>query len=157
MNRYLWESQAPPMQEFAKKGSMVDDHSGNLNKEMLSWQILGKTNTNSNQEDNAEHSEMNDVLQNTHKVLSVRPTKGLNFDDIQMSPNTSPTKYNELNRVSFAGVGKSPPSEIFPSNFRLRGSVEKNKLLSLKSFLRPSKLIENSPENRARLSFGRNG
>lgn len=154
MNHYLWESQTAPMQEFAKKGNMIDDHSENLNKEMLSWQILGKTNTNLNQEDNAKHSEMNEVLQNAHKVLYVRPTKGLNFDNIQMSPNTLPTKYNELNRVSFAGVGKSPPSEIFPSTFRLRGSMEKNKSLSLKSFLRPSKLIEDSPENRARLSFG---
>lgn len=155
MNHYLWASQTAPMQEFAKKGNMVEGNAEKLNKEMLSWQILGKTNTKLNQETDVDHSEANEVLQNAHKVLSpVTPTKGPNFDDLQRSPNISPTKYNELNRVSFAGVGQSPPSDIFPPNLRLRGSVEKNKLLSLKSFLRPSKFIEDSPENRARLSFG---
>ncbi|KAL9983267.1 hypothetical protein ACROYT_G005413 [Oculina patagonica] len=152
MNRYLWASQTAPTQEFAKKGNMIEGHGENLNNEMLSWQILGKTNTKLNQENDVDHSEANQILQNAHKVLS--PTKGRNFKDLQRSPNISPTKYNELNPVSFAGVGQSPPSEIFPPSLRLRGSVEKNKLLSLKSFLRPSKFIEDSPENRARLSFG---
>ena len=155
MNRYLWENQRAPMQEFAKKGNMIEGHGEDLNKEMLSWQILGKTNTKLNEEDDGHHGEVNEVLETAHKGLSsVRPTKGRYFDDLQRSHNISPTKYNELNRVSFAGVGQSPPSEIFPPNLRLRQNVEKNKLLSLKSFLRPSKFIEDSPENRARLSIG---
>lgn len=152
MNRFLWASQTTPMQEFAKKGNMIEGHGEtDSNKGMLSWQILGKTNTKLNQENDGN---ANDVLQDAHNVLSsARPTRGRNFDDLQRSSSMSPTKYNELNRVSFAGIGQSPPSEIFPPDLRLRESVEKNKLLSLKSFLKPSKLIEDSPENRARLIF----
>lgn len=161
MNRYLWASQsAMPTQEFAAKKENMNGGSDNIpSKEMLGWQILGKTNEKLNQEE-MEHSEANDILQNEHKVLSsVRPTIGRALNGLFIVPTSVhdlsqmvPTKYNELSRVSFAGVGKSPPSELFPSNFRLRQNVEKNKLLSLKSFLRPSKFIEDSPVSRGRLS-----
>ena len=140
MNHYLWETQTAPMQEFAKKENMIEGHGeSGSNSGMLSWQILGKTNNN---------GIANGVLR------SARPTKGRNFDDIRRGSSMSPTKYNELNRVSFAGIGQSPPSDIFPPGLNLRESVEKNKLLSLKSFLRPSKFTEGSPENRASLIFG---
>lgn len=148
MNHFL--SQTAPMQEFAKKESMIKNHDDDINKEMLSWQILGKTNTKL--DDRWYHNDANEVLQEANRVLSsVRPTRGHTLNDLNQ---ISPTKYNELNRVSFAGVGQSPPSDIFPPSLRLRGSVENNKLLSLKSFLRPSKFIEDSPVNRGRLSFG---
>ena len=151
MNHYLWETQTAPMQEFAKKGSMIEGHGENTdsNSGILSWQILGKTNNKLNQENDGT---TNGILQDAHNILSsARPTKGRNFDDMQRSSNMSPTKYNELNRVSFAGIGQSPPSNIFPPGLNVRESVEKNKMLSLKSFLRPAKFIEDSPENRARL------
>ena len=149
MNRYLWETQTAPMQGFAKKENMIEGHGeANSNNAMLSWQILGKTNNKLNQENDGT---TNGVLQDAHNVLSsVRPTKGHDFDDMQRGSSMSPTKYNELNRVSFAGIGQSPPSDIFPPGL----NVEKNKLLSLKSFLRPSKFIEGSPANRASLIFG---
>ena len=148
MNQYLWETQTTPMQEFAKKGNMIEGHGEtDLNNGMLSWQILGKTNNKLNQENDGNAN-------GVHFLPSVRPTKGHKFDDMQRSSNMSPTKYNELNRVSFAGIGQSPPSDIFPPGLKLRESVEKNKMSSLKSFLRPSKFIEDSPENRARLIFG---
>lgn len=153
MNHYLWETQTAPMQEFAKKGNMIEGHGETgSNNEILSWQILGKTNNKLNQENDGT---ANGVLQDAYNVpASARPTKGRNFDDMQRSSSMSPTKYNELNRVSFAGIGQSPPSDIFPPGLKLRESEEKNKMLSLKSFLRPSKFIEGSPENRARLIFG---
>lgn len=158
MNRYLWTSQTAPAEEFSKKGNMIKGYDDSMKKDMLSWQILGKTNAKLNQDD-WDHNEI--VLKQTQNDLPyVSPTRGRNFDEDYGRPTAmhgfkpiSPTKYNELNRVSFAGVGQSPPPEIFPPSLRLREGEEKNKL-SLKSFLRPSKFIEDSPENRARLSFG---
>ena len=153
MNHYLWETQTAPTQEFAKKENMIEGQGEtNSNNGMLSWQILGKTNNKFNQENDGN---ANGVHQDAHNVLpSLRPTKGRNFDDMQRSSSMSPTKYNELNRVSFAEIGQSPPPDILPPGLKLRESVEKNKMFSLKSFLRPSKIIEDSPENRARLMFG---
>ena len=153
MNHYLWETQTAPVQEFAEKENMIEGHGETgSNNGMLSWQILGKTNNKLNQENDGT---ANGVLQDTHNILSsARTTKGRNVDDMQRGSSMSPTKYNELNRVSFAGIGQSPPSDIFPNGLNVRESVERNKLLSLKSFLRPSKFIEGSPENRASLIFG---
>ena len=153
MNHYLWETQTAPTQEFVKKGNTIESHGEtSSNNEILSWQILGKTNNKLNQENDGT---ANGVLQDAHYVpSSARPTKVRDFDDMQRSSSMSPTKYNQLNGVSFAGIGQSPPSDIFPPGLKLRESGEKNEILSLKSFLRPSKLIEGSPENRARLIFG---
>ena len=153
MNHYLWDTQTTPMQEFVKKGNLIEGHDETgSNNGILSWQILGKTNNKLNQENDGT---VNGVLQDANNVpFSAKPTKGHNFDDVQRSSSMSPTKYNQLNRVSFAGIGQSPPTDIFPPGLKLRDSAENNKMLSLKSFLKPSKLIEGSPENRARLIFG---
>ena len=157
MNRYLWESQTNPIQEFpAKKGDTIGSYDENPIKEMLSWQILGKTNAKLNQ-DEIGRSGAKDILQDDDKVMpAVRPTSGrfvfLSPTDLHSLNPMSPTKYNELSRVSFAGVGKSPQSELFPSKLNLREHVDNNKALSLKNFLRPSKFIEDSPISRERLS-----
>lgn len=157
MNRYLWESQANPTQEFpVKKGDTFGSYDEKPIKEMLSWQILGKTNAKLNQ-DEIGRSEAKDILQDDDKVMSaVRPTSGrfvfLSPTALHSLSLMSPTKYDELSRVSFAGVGKSPPSELFPSKLNLRENVDNNKAFSLKNFLRPSKFIEDSPISRERLS-----
>ena len=157
MNRYLWESQANPTQEFpVKKGDTFGSYDEKPIKEMLSWQILGKTNAKLNQ-DEIGRSEAKDILQDDDKVMSaVRPTTGrfvfLSPTALHSLSLMSPTKYDELSRVSFAGVGKSPPSELFPSKLNLRENVDNNKAFSLKNFLRPSKFIEDSPISRERLS-----
>ena len=159
MNRYLWETQPTnPIQEFAKKGNTIEGNYNNQNKEMLSWQILGKTNAKLNQ-DEMEHSESRGILQDDDNIMSsVRPTSGraafLPPTAIHDLSQAAPTKYNELSRVSFAGVGKSPLSELFPPSLKLRQGVENNKLFPLKSFLRPSKFLEDSAMNRGRLSVG---
>ena len=160
MNRYLLASQRMPTQEFAKKGNLFEGNDENASKEMLGWQILGKTNTRLNQE--MEDNGANDVLHEGHNaVSSVRPTAGRALNGLFILPTSvhdlpqlAPTKYNELSRVSFAGVGKSPPSDLFPPSLRLRQNVENNKFLSLKTFLRPSKFIEDSAVSRGRLSVG---
>jgi len=157
MNRYLWESQTNPTQEFpVKKGDTIGSYDEKPIKEMLSWQILGKTNAKLNQ-DEIGRSEAKDILQDDDKVMSaVRPTSGrfvfLSPTALHSLSLMSPTKYNELSRVSFAGVGKSPPSELFPSKLNLRENVDNNRALSLKNLLRPSKFIEDSPTSRGRLS-----
>lgn len=157
MNRYLWESQTDPGREFSKKGNMIKGFDDDLTTNMLSWQILGKTNSKLNNGNDWEH---NEGLFHEADLPSVSPTRGRNVGENQRSPTAvhgfkqiSPTKYNELDRISFAGVGQSPPPDIFPLSSRLREGEEKHKFLSLKSFLRPSRFFEDHPENRARLSF----
>ena len=161
MTRYLWASQKIPWQEFAKKENMIEGNDDGPSKEMLSWQILGKTNSKLNQ-DETENTFPNDMFQGNHKVASsARPTQARALNGLYILPTAvhdlsqlTPTKYNELSRVSFTGVGKSPPSQLFPAGLRIRQNVDNNKFLSLKSFLRPSKFIEDSPVNRAKLSTG---
>lgn len=162
INRYLWESQKVASQEFAKKGNMIDRNENGPRKEMIGWQILGKTNANSNQEE-TEQNFANDLLEgNRLKANTLRPTPGRSLNGLYILPTAihdlselAPTKYNELSRISFAGVGgKSPPSELFSPGLRQRQDVENNKLMSLKSFLRPTKFVEDSAVGRARVSVG---
>ena len=161
MNRYLWANHKVPWQEFTKKENMMVGNDDRPSKEMLSWQILGKTNSKLNQNE-TENTFPNDMLQDNQKVASsARPTQARALNGLYILPTAvhdlsqlTPTKYNELSRVSFAGVGKSPPSQLIPAGLRVRQNVENNKFLSLKSFLRPSKYIEDSPVSRAKLSTG---
>ena len=161
INRYLWESQKIPSQEFTKKGNMIDRNESGPRKEMIGWQILGKTNDKSNQEE-TEQNVANNLLEGNRKVVSsLRPTPGRSLNGLYILPTAihdlselAPTKYNELSRVSFTGVGKSPPSELFSPGLRQRQDVENNKLTSLKSFLRPTNFVEDSAVGRAGVGVG---
>lgn len=161
INNYLSKNQENLLQEFAKKENMIKGRMDNSNKELQGWQILGKTNAKINQ-DTTEHNFASNILQDNHVVASsVKPTQGRALNGLYILPTAihelselAPTKYHELSRVSFAGVGKSPPSKLLPPGLKIRQNVENSNMLSLKSLLTPSKFLEASPVNRASLYFG---
>ncbi|XP_067035922.1 uncharacterized protein [Acropora muricata] len=124
---YLSKSQENLFQEFANKEKMIKGKMDNSNKELQGWQILGKTNAKINQ-DTTGHNFASNTLQDDHVVASsVTPTQG---------------------------VGKSPPSKLLSPGLKIHQNVENNNILSLKSFLTPSKFLEASPVNRASLDYG---
>ncbi|XP_029201239.2 uncharacterized protein LOC114965693 isoform X5 [Acropora millepora] len=158
---YLSKSQENLFQEFAKKEKMIKGKMDNSNKELQGWQILGKTNAKINQ-DTTGHNFASNTLQDDHVVASsVTPTQGRALNGLYILPTAihelselAPAKYHELSRVSFAGVGKSPPSKLLSPGLKIHQNVENNNILSLKSFLTPSKFLEASPVNRASLDYG---